>query len=46
MQKHAANGEVTTAQDVAQAICRAATDPDRPMVLPAGADAIAWFEGR
>ena len=46
MQKHAANGEVTTPQDVAQAIFRAATDPDCPMILPAGADAIAWSEGR
>jgi NAD(P)-dependent dehydrogenase (short-subunit alcohol dehydrogenase family) len=46
MQRHAANGEVTTAQDVAQAIFRAATDPDCPMILPAGADAIAWSEGR
>ncbi len=41
MQKHAANGEMTTAQDVAQAIFRVATDPDCPMILPAGADVIA-----
>lgn len=35
-------GGVTTAQDVAKAIFRAATDPECPMILPAGADAIAW----
>ncbi|MGI4799149.1 MAG: SDR family oxidoreductase [Janthinobacterium lividum] len=46
MQQHAASGEVTTAQDVAEAVFRAATDPDCPMILPAGADAIAWSEGR
>ena len=46
MQQHSASSEVTTAQDVAQAIFRAATDPDCPMILPAGADAIAWLEGR
>jgi NAD(P)-dependent dehydrogenase (short-subunit alcohol dehydrogenase family) len=38
-------GGVTSAQDVAQAIFRAATDPTCPMILPAGADAIAWAEG-
>jgi NAD(P)-dependent dehydrogenase (short-subunit alcohol dehydrogenase family) len=46
MQQHAASGEVTTAQDVAEAVFRAATDPDCPMILPAGADAIAWSQGR
>ena len=46
MQQHAASGEVTTAQDVAEAVFRAATDPDCPMILPAGADAIAWSKGR
>jgi NAD(P)-dependent dehydrogenase (short-subunit alcohol dehydrogenase family) len=45
-QQHAAIGEVTTAQDVAEAVFRAATDPDCPMILPAGADAIAWSQGR
>ncbi|WP_324699388.1 SDR family NAD(P)-dependent oxidoreductase [Novosphingobium aerophilum] len=40
----AANGPVTEAQDVADAIFRAATDADCPAVLPAGADAIAWAE--
>ena len=39
-------GEVTTAEDVAEVVYRAATDPDCPMIVPAGADAIAWFEGR
>ncbi|HEV2560304.1 MAG TPA: SDR family oxidoreductase [Microvirga sp.] len=43
LQRHAA-GEVTTAQDVAQAVFRAATDPNCPMILPAGADAVAWAE--
>ena len=46
MQQHTAGGEVTTAQDVAEAIFRAATDPECPMILPAGADAVAWFAGR
>ena len=46
MQQHAASGEVTTANDVAEAVFRAATDPDCPMILAAGADAIAWSEGR
>ena len=46
MQQHAASGEVTTAQDVAEAVFRAATDLDCPMILPAGADAIAWSKGR
>ena len=46
MQRHASSGEVTTAQDVAEAVFRAATDPTCPMILPAGADAIAWSEGR
>lgn len=41
----AGSGEVTTARDVAEAVFRAATDPDCPMVLPAGADAIAWARG-
>jgi NAD(P)-dependent dehydrogenase (short-subunit alcohol dehydrogenase family) len=45
MQRHA-TGEVTTAPDVAEAVFRAATDPDCPTILPAGADAIAWSEGR
>jgi len=42
----AANGEVTEAQDVAEAVFRASTDPECPMLLPAGADAIAWSQGR
>ena len=45
MQRHAAGGEVTTPQDVAAAVFRAATDPDCPTILPAGADAIAWSKG-
>lgn len=44
--QHAATGEVTTAEEVAKAVFRAATDPECPMILPAGADAIAWAEGR
>jgi NAD(P)-dependent dehydrogenase (short-subunit alcohol dehydrogenase family) len=39
------SGDLTTADDVAEVIYRAATDPDCPMVLPAGTDAIAWFNG-
>lgn len=38
----AGGGDLTTAHDVAEAVFRAATDPDCPMLLPAGADAIAW----
>lgn len=37
--------EVTTASDVAVAVYRSATDPDCPLVLPAGPDAIAWSQG-
>ncbi|MBE1161743.1 SDR family oxidoreductase [Dyella acidiphila] len=33
---------VTRSQDVAEAVWRAATDPDCPMRTPAGADALAW----
>ncbi len=40
--QEAGGGEITTVQDVAEAVFRAATDPDCPMVLPAGPDAIAW----
>ncbi len=46
MQQHGASGEVTMPQDVAKAVFRAATDPGCPIILPAGADAIAWSEGR
>jgi NAD(P)-dependent dehydrogenase (short-subunit alcohol dehydrogenase family) len=46
MQERAGSGEMTTSQDVAKAVFRAATDPGCPMILPAGADAIAWSEGR
>ena len=42
MMETAASGDLTTALDVAEAAFRAATDLDCPMVLPAGADAIAW----
>lgn len=33
---------VTRAQDVAEAVWRAATDPSSPLRIPAGADAQAW----
>jgi NAD(P)-dependent dehydrogenase (short-subunit alcohol dehydrogenase family) len=33
---------ITLAQDVAEAVWRAATDPSSPMRIPAGADAEAW----
>lgn len=46
MMEQAATGEITTSQDVAEAIFRAATAPDCPLVLPAGADAIAWSQNR
>jgi NAD(P)-dependent dehydrogenase (short-subunit alcohol dehydrogenase family) len=44
MQAHDPNA-VTTAQDVAEAVFRAATDPACPTVLPAGIDALAWSKG-
>jgi NAD(P)-dependent dehydrogenase (short-subunit alcohol dehydrogenase family) len=37
-----AGGDITHAQDVAEAVWRAATDPSCPMRLPAGADAVEW----
>ncbi|UOB59669.1 SDR family oxidoreductase [Burkholderia pyrrocinia] len=37
-----ASGPITRAQDVAEAVWRAATDPSSPMHIPAGADAEAW----
>ncbi|WP_175755550.1 SDR family oxidoreductase [Burkholderia cepacia] len=37
-----ASGPITHAQDVAEAVWRAATDPSSPMCIPAGADAEAW----
>jgi NAD(P)-dependent dehydrogenase (short-subunit alcohol dehydrogenase family) len=37
-------GDITHAQDVAEAVWRAATDPSCPMRLPAGADAVAWAQ--
>lgn len=40
--QEAGSGQVATAEDVAQAVFRAATDPNCPRVVPAGADAVAW----
>ena len=37
---------VTRAQDVAEAVWRAATDPSSPLHIPAGADAQAWAAER
>ncbi|AXK63193.1 MULTISPECIES: SDR family oxidoreductase [Burkholderia] len=37
-----ASSPITHAQDVADAVWRAATDPSSPMRIPAGADALAW----
>jgi NAD(P)-dependent dehydrogenase (short-subunit alcohol dehydrogenase family) len=45
MMQSAGQGPVTTARDVAEAVYRAATDADCPLVLPAGADALAWANG-
>jgi len=45
MMQSAGAGPVTTAPDVAEAVFRAATDPDCPTILPAGEDAIAWAAG-
>jgi NAD(P)-dependent dehydrogenase (short-subunit alcohol dehydrogenase family) len=36
--------EVTTGQDVAEAVWRAATDPSAPLKIAAGADAVTWAE--
>lgn len=38
--------KTTHPRDVAEAVWRAATDPQCPHQLPAGVDAIAWAEGR
>lgn len=35
--------ECTTAEEVAEAVWRAVTDPQAPMKMPAGADAQTWF---
>ena len=35
-------GPITHSRDVAEAVWRAATDPDSPMHIPAGEDAVAW----
>lgn len=37
-----AEGPVTYAQDVAEAVWRAVNDPNCPQCLPAGADAVEW----
>jgi hypothetical protein len=37
---------VTRAQDVAQAVWRAATDASSPLRIPAGADAVALAQSR
>ncbi|ALX15214.1 dehydrogenase [Burkholderia cepacia JBK9] len=37
-----ASAPITHAEDVADAVWRAATDPSSPMRMPAGADALAW----
>ncbi|MEE7446777.1 short-chain dehydrogenase/reductase [Methylobacterium radiotolerans] len=37
-----ASEALTRSSDVVEAVWRAATDPDCPMRLPAGADALAW----
>lgn len=45
MLEQAGSGPVTTGQDVAEAVFRAATDPNCPIALPAGPDAVAWANG-
>lgn len=44
--REAGTGEVTTAEDVAAVVYRAATDMDCPTIVPAGADAVSWYQGR
>ena len=46
MQQHSTGNAVTMTEDVAKAVFRAATDPDCPIILPAGADAIALYGDR
>jgi NAD(P)-dependent dehydrogenase (short-subunit alcohol dehydrogenase family) len=41
-----ASPEITESRDVAEAVWRAVNDPAAPMRIPAGADAVAWSEGR
>jgi hypothetical protein len=36
-------GPVTHAIDVAQAVWQAATDPNMPLRIPAGEDAVQWM---
>ena len=45
MRAHGEEGLTTSARDVAEAVYRAATDADCPMILPAGADAEVWARG-
>lgn len=42
--QQAGSGEITLATDVAEVVYRAATEPDCPAIMPAGADAVAWFK--
>lgn len=42
MARLSADGPVTHASDVSEAVWRAATDPATPMLTPAGEDAIQW----
>ena len=44
--RNSTESTVTTPIDVAEAVFRAATDPECPMILPAGADAQAWWSER
>lgn len=46
MMQSAGSGPVTDASDVAEVVFRVATDPDCPVSLPAGADAVAWSLGQ
>jgi len=39
-------GPITHSQDVVEAVWRAVNDPSSPVRIPAGADAVAWAEGR
>ncbi|MCK8779558.1 SDR family oxidoreductase [Rhizobium sp. NTR19] len=43
LQKLQSSTEVTTAEDVARAVWTAVTEPDAPMRIPAGADAVTAF---
>lgn len=43
LSRQRSNNEVTTAEEVAEAVWKSVTQVDAPMNIPAGADAQTWF---